>query len=565
MGNFIVEINGLKFEANENDTILEVARRNGIDIPTLCYLKNLNEPASCRVCMVEVEGMKNLVTACSTKVREGMVIKTTTNRVLRARRNAVELLLSNHNKHCLTCQKNTNCALQKLCVKLNCNSEKYAGEVSKFLIDDTNHAISRDDSKCILCGKCIAVCAKRQGCSAITKINRGFDTKIGACFDRPLQDSACIGCGQCTLVCPTGALVMKNNINEVLDILDEDDVIKVAQVAPSVRVSIGEEFGGEIGAFEEGKMVTALKECGFDYVFDVNNGADFTVIEEGNELIQRLTEKKGLPLFTSCCPAWFSYCEKFYPEFVNNLSTAKSPNEMLGSLVKYYFEQQGKKVKIVSVMPCTAKKREVIAHGEIEQSITTRELAKLIKMKNINFNTLQESKFDNPFGEYSGAGLIFGVTGGVTEAALRYAVYKLTGRKQNIIDAVRYSNGVKEVDVSIGEQVIRLAIVHGTANATRVLEAIKSGEKMYDFVEIMACPGGCVNGGGQPLVDYNEISVDEVIKKRSASIYKADGDCKFKESSENESVKKIYEELLHGDHELIHKLLHYIHDGKRLY
>ena len=565
MENFIVEINGLKFEANANDTILDVARRNGIDIPTLCYLKNLNEPASCRVCMVEVEGMKNLVTACSTKVRENMVIETTTNRVLRARRNAVELLLSNHNKHCLTCQKNTNCALQKLCVKLNCNSEKYAGEISKFLIDDTNHAISRDDSKCILCGKCVEVCAKRQGCSAITKINRGFDTKIGACFDRPMQDSACIGCGQCTLVCPTGALVMKNNINEVLDILDEDDVIKVAQVAPSVRVAIGEEFGGEIGAFEEGKMVTALKECGFDYVFDVNNGADFTVIEEGNELIQRLTEKKGLPLFTSCCPAWFSYCEKFYPEFVNNLSTAKSPNEMMGSLVKYYFEQQGKKVKIVSIMPCTAKKREVIAHGEIDQSITTRELAKLIRMKNINFNTLPESKFDNPFGEYSGAGLIFGVTGGVTEAALRYAVYKLTGRKQNVIDAVRYSNGVKEVDVSIGEQIIRLAIVHGTANAPRVLEAIKTGEKMYDFVEIMACPGGCVNGGGQPLVDYNEVSVDEVIKKRSASIYKADGDCKFKESSENESVRKIYEELLHGDHELIHKLLHYIHDGKRVY
>lgn len=565
MENFIVEINGLKFEANANDTILDVARRNGIDIPTLCYLKNLNEPASCRVCMVEVEGMKNLVTACSTKVRENMVIKTTTNKVLRARRNAVELLLSNHNKHCLTCQKNTNCALQKLCVKLNCNSEKYAGEISKFLIDDTNHAISRDDSKCILCGKCVEVCAKRQGCSAITKINRGFDTKIGACFDRPMQDSACIGCGQCTLVCPTGALVMKNNINEVLDILDENDVIKVAQVAPSVRVAIGEEFGGEIGAFEEGKMVTALKECGFDYVFDVNNGADFTVIEEGNELIQRLTEKKGLPLFTSCCPAWFSYCEKFYPEFVNNLSTAKSPNEMMGSLVKYYFEQQGKKVKIVSIMPCTAKKREVIAHGEIDQSITTRELAKLIRMKNINFNTLPESKFDNPFGEYSGAGLIFGVTGGVTEAALRYAVYKLTGRKQDVIDAVRYSNGVKEVDVSIGEQIIRLAIVHGTANAPRVLEAIKTGEKMYDFVEIMACPGGCVNGGGQPLVDYNEVLVDEVIKKRSASIYKADGDCKFKESSENESVRKIYEELLHGDHELIHKLLHYIHDGKRVY
>ncbi len=565
MESFLININGIDCTASEGDTILDVAKRNGIDIPTLCFLKDLNEPASCRVCVVEVEGLRNLVTACTTKVRAGMVVKSTTNRVLRARRNAVELLLSNHNKNCLTCPKSMDCSLQTLSAKLNCNSEKYAGEVSKFLVDDTNHAISRDDSKCILCGKCIAVCAKRQGCSAITKINRGFDTKIGSAFDRPMQDSACIGCGQCTLVCPTGALVMKNNINDCLDILDEKDVIKVAQVAPSVRVAIGEEFGGEIGAFEEGKMVTALKECGFDYVFDVNCGADYTVIEEGNELIQRLTEKKGLPLFTSCCPAWFSYAEKFYPEFVNNLSTAKSPNEMLGSLVKYYFEQQGKKVKIVSVMPCTAKKREVLAHGEIDVSITTRELAKLIKMKNINFNTLPESKFDNPFGEYTGAGLIFGVTGGVTEAALRYAVYKLTGKKQDIIQAVRYNEGVKEVDVSIGEMVIRLAIIHGTANVPKVLEAIKSGERMYDFVEVMACPGGCVNGGGQPLVDYNNTSVEEVIKKRSASIYKADGDCKFKESSENESVKKIYEELLHGDHELIHKLLHYIHDGKRVY
>lgn len=562
---FSVNINGFEYKAHEGETILEVARRNGVDIPTLCFLKNLNEPASCRVCMVEVEGLKNLVAACSTAVREGMIIKTTTNRVLRARRNAIELLLSNHNKNCLTCPKSMKCELQKLSAKFNCNPEKYAGEISKFKVDDTNLAISRDDSKCILCGKCISVCAKRQGCYAITKINRGFDTKIGACFDRPMQESACIGCGQCTLVCPTGALVMRSSLNNVLDILDEKDVIKVAQVAPSVRVAIGEEFGGEIGAFEEGKMVTALKECGFDYVFDVNTGADFTVIEEGNELLQRLTSGEGLPLFTSCCPAWFSYCEKFYPEFVNNLSTAKSPNEMMGSLVKYYFESLGKKVKIVSVMPCTAKKREVVARGEIDESITTRELAQLIKMKNINFNTLAESKFDAPFGEYSGAGLIFGVTGGVTEAALRYAVYKLTGKKQNIIEAVRYSEGVKEVNVSIGERVIRLAIIHGTANVPKVLETIKSGEKMYDFIEVMACPGGCVNGGGQPLVDYNTISVEEVIKKRGSSLYKADGDCKFKESSENESVKKIYSELLKGDHELIHKLLHYTHDGKRVY
>ena len=555
-----VVIDGKEFVADSNETILQVARRNGIEIPTLCYLKGINEPASCRVCVVEVEGMRNLCTSCSTKVRDGMVVKTNSIKVLKARKNAMELLLSNHNKNCLSCPKNLKCEFQKLTEQLHCDPEKYAGEMTECKVDDSNHSIVRDQSKCILCGKCVAVCANRQGCSAITKFNRGFETKIGTAFDRPLQESTCVGCGQCVLVCPTGALTQKNNLNGVLKILEKQDVVKVAQVAPSVRVGIGEEFGSEIGTFAEGKMVTALKQLGFDYVFDVNNGADFTVIEEANELIQKLQAGKGLPLFTSCCPAWFNYCEKFYPEFVGNMSSAKSPNEMIGSLVKYYFEQQGKKVEIVSVMPCTAKKREIIAHGVIDESITTRELAELIRFKGINFNALEDSKFDDPFGEYSGGALIFGVTGGVTEAALRYAVNKLTGKKQDIIEDVRYSGGVKEVTVSVGETPLRLAIVHGLANAPKVLDAIKSGEKVYDFVEIMACPGGCVNGGGQPIVDYNKVSVEEVIAKRSKSIYEADGDCKFRSSEDNESVMKIYKEMLHDDHELIHKLLHYIHD-----
>ncbi len=560
-----VIIDGKKLTADTSETILQVARRNGIEIPTLCYLAGLNEPASCRVCVVEVEGARNLCTACSTKVRKDMVVKTNTIKVLKARKNALELLLSNHNKNCLNCPKNLKCEFQKLCEQFHCDTEKYAGAVSKCEIDDSNLAIVRDASKCILCGKCVAVCAKRQGCSAITKINRGFETKIGTAFDRPMQESTCVGCGQCALVCPTGALTLKSNIPEVLNVLEKQDVIKVAQVAPAVRVSIGEAFGGEIGAFEEGKMVTALKEIGFDYVFDVNNGADFTVIEEAAELIEHIKAGKGLPLFTSCCPAWFNYCEKFYPEFVNNLSTTKSPNEMLGSLVKYYFEEQGKKVEIVSVMPCTAKKREVKAHGVIDVSITTRELAELIKLKGINFNALEESKFDNPFGEYSGGALIFGVTGGVTEAALRYAVYKLTGEKKDIIQDVRYSDGVKEVSVNIGGNSLKLAIIHSLANAPKVLDAIISGEKKYDFVEVMACPGGCVNGGGQNFVDYAKTPVEEVIKKRSASIYKADGDCKFKDSADNKSVAEIYSKMLKGDHELIHKLLHYVHTDKNIY
>ncbi len=558
-------IDNAEYKAKPDETILEVARRNSIDIPTLCFLKGVNEPASCRVCVVEVEGARNLCTACSTKVRDGMIVKTNTKKVIDARRNALELLLSNHNKKCLSCPRNLNCDLQRLTEQFNCDVAKYEGETSKSAIDDSNHAIVRDPSKCILCGKCIAVCSKRQGCHAIGKINRGFETKVGVAFDDVMQNSTCVGCGQCTLVCPTAALTAKSNIEDVLEILDKKDVIKVAQVAPSVRVSIAEAFGAKIGTFAEGKLVSALKKCGFDYVFDVNNGADFTVIEEANELIEKLQTGKGLPLFTSCCPAWFNYLEKFYPEFTNNLSSTKSPNEMLGSLVKYFFEKQGKKVEIVSIMPCTAKKREVIAHGVIDHSLTTRELADMIKLKGINFASLEDGKFDDPFGEYSGAGLIFGVTGGVTEAALRYTVFRLTGKKQDIIEDVRYSEGVKEVTVSIGKTKLNLAIVHGLANAKKVMDAIKLGKKQYHFIEVMACPGGCVNGGGQILVDYNKTPVEEVIKRRSEAIYKADGDCKFKGSNENESVKRVYEKLLKGDRKLIHELLHYVHTDKKFY
>ncbi len=558
-------IDGLEVVADSNQTILEVAKKAKIDIPTLCFLKGINEPASCRICVVEIEGLKKLMTSCTTKVREGMVVKTNSSRVINARKKVMELLLSNHNKNCLNCPKNLKCYFQSLCEKFGVNTEKYAGETSFSLIDDSNHAIVRDDSKCILCGKCISVCAKRQGCSAITKINRGFDTKIGTAFDRPLQESTCVGCGQCVLVCPTGALTQKTEIHEVLDILDEKDIIKVAQVAPAVRVSIGEEFGEPIGSFAEGKMVSALKAIGFDYVFDVNMGADFTVVEEANELIEKLSSGKDLPLFTSCCPAWFNYCEKFYPEYVKNLSSSKSPNEMLGSLVKYFFESQGKKVKIVSIMPCTAKKREILARGTIDKSITTRELAQLIKLKSINFERLDDSKFDDPFGEYTGAGLIFGVTGGVTEAALRYATYKLTGKKQDIIEGVRYCDGVKEVTVDIGGKKVNLAIVHGLANAPKVMDAIVNGSKKFDFVEVMACPGGCVNGGGQPFVDYRLHEVEEVIRKRSASIYEADGNMKFKSTEDNEGVNKIYKDILHNDKELIHKLLHYEHKTGNTY
>ena len=552
-------IDGKKIKVDSNITILEAARKLKIDIPTLCYLKNINEPASCRVCVVEVEGARNLVTACSTKVREGMVVKTNSSKVIRARKTALELLLSNHNKNCLNCPKNLKCDFQKLCEQFHCDSEKYNGATLETVVDDSNHAIVRDMSKCILCGKCVAVCAKLQGCSAITKINRGFETKVGTSFDRCMQNSSCVGCGQCVLVCPTGALTQKNNLSSVLDILDKKDVVKIAQVAPAVRVSIAEEFGGKIGTFAEGKMVSALKACGFDYVFDVNMGADFTIVEEAQELIEHLGSGDKYPLFTSCCPAWFNYVQKNYPALEKNLSSSKSPNEMLASIAKYYFEQQGKKVEIVSVMPCTAKKREIIAHGVLSESITTRELGELVRLKGIDFNSLEESKFDDPFGEYTGGALIFGVTGGVTEAALRYAVHKLTGKKQNIVSEVRNSQGIKEVTVNLGDKKVRLAIVHGLANAKVIMDDIVNGNKEYDFVEVMACPGGCVNGGGQSFVDYKEISATEVAKKRADALYKEDGNMKFKEAGENKGVAKIYKELFKGDHKLIHELLHYEH------
>ena len=552
-----ITIDDKEYLADSNKTILQVAKDNGIEIPTLCYLKDVNEPASCRVCVVEVEGARNLVTSCTTKIRDGMVVRTNSTKVIRARKTALELLLSNHNKNCLNCPKNLKCDFQKLCEQFHCDTEKFAGATSKSEIDDSNHAIVRDLSKCILCGKCVAVCAKKQGCSAITKINRGFDTKIGTAFERDMQNSSCVGCGQCVLVCPTGALTQKNSIDRVLDILDKKDVIKIAQVAPAVRVSIAEEFGGEIGTFAEGKMVSALKEIGFDYVFDVNMGADFTIVEEAQELIDHLAKNKNKPLFTSCCPAWFNYCQKNYPKFEKCISSTKSPNEMLASIVKYYFEQQGKKVEIVSVMPCTAKKREILAHGVLSESITTRELGELIKLKSINFNALEDSQFDDPFGQYTGGALIFGVTGGVTEAALRYAVYKVTGKKQKIVEDVRYSEGVKEVTVNLGKREVRLAIVHGLANAGKVMEDIVSKKKAYDFVEVMACPGGCVNGGGQSFVDYSKVDVAEVIKLRGQALYARDGDMKFKDASENKGVAKVYKDLFKNDHKLIHKLLHY--------
>lgn len=547
-------IDDIAYSARSGQTILDVCKEHNIDIPTLCYLKDLNTPASCRLCIVEWLNNKNrLVTSCSTEVIDGMEISTNSDRVLMARKTNLELLLSNHHKDCEHCFKDGKCSLQKYANEYNCDVEKYSGEKNITPLDDSNPCIIRDDTKCTLCGKCVAVCDKIQSIHAITKTKRGFETTIGTAFDRPLLNSSCVGCGQCTLVCPVGALTENLDISKAEEYLN-GSTKTICLVAPSIRASLSEEFGFPIGTNCEGKMVKALRTLGFDKIYDVNMAADFTIIEESQEFIDRLNNGGKLPMFTSCCPAWVNLVEKEYPEFKDNLSTCKSPNEMLGSLVRLLDKEEN--VKIISIMPCTAKKGEVKKFGNIDISLTTRELAYLIKKHHINFNELNEESFDNPFGEYSGAGVIFGATGGVMEAALRTAYHKLTGEipEPLAFTAVRGTNGIKEAEIKIGNQIISVCVASSLSKAKEVLNLIKTGKKNYHFVEIMACPGGCVNGGGQIAIDNNTYSKQYVSKVRGDVLYNIDKQKDIKLSDQNPSVLTIYENVLTKD--LAHKLLH---------
>ena len=565
-----LKIDDKKVCVPEGTTILEAARQAGIDIPTLCFLKDINEVGDCRMCIVEVEGRKGFATSGIQKVEEGMVVHTHTPNVLEARHVILDLIISNHDKDCLTCTRSGNCELQDLAIKFNVLDIEFPGEKTVHKRDDKSPAIVRDFNKCILCRRCVATCKKIQQIGSIDCINRGFESCISTTYDHSLNDVDCTFCGQCIESCPTGALHEKENINDVWAKLKDPDTYVVVQTAPSIRVALGEEFGMEIGTNVTGKMIAALKRLGFDKVFDTNTGADFTIMEEATELVKRLRNNDNLPMTTSCCPAWVKYTEMFYPENIPHLSSCKSPHQMLGAVIKSYFADKNhidpSKIYVVSVMPCIAKKYErqreelkVNGISDVDAVITTRELARMIKQANIDFPKLEDEEFDNPMGEATGAGAIFGTTGGVMEAALRAAYELITGEElQNVeFEQVRGAKGIKKATVQMGDKEVRVAVAHGLGNAKKIMEEIKSGKADYQFVEVMACPGGCIMGGGQPIKNSKTRATVDVRRKRAEAMYSIDERSTIRKSQDNPILKAIYKEYIgqpgeHRAHELLH-------------
>ena len=561
-------IDGKEISVKEGTTILQAALQNGIDIPTLCFLKEINEVGDCRMCIVEVEGRRGFATSCIQTVEEGMVVHTHTPNVLEARRTVLDLIISNHAKDCLTCTRSGNCELQALATKFNVLHVEYPGEMTKHKIDDKSPALVRDFNKCILCRRCVATCKNVQGIGAIDCINRGFESCISTVGDHSLNDVNCTFCGQCIEACPTGALHEKESLKEVWARLKDPNTYVVAQTAPSIRVALGEEFGMDIGTNVEGKMVTALKRLGFDKVFDTNTGADFTIMEEANEFVERFKEGNELPMMTSCCPGWVRYIEENYPELLPHLSSCKSPHQMFGALIKSYYAKKENidpsKIYVVSVMPCVAKKFEAIrpemqTQGlyDVDSVITTRELSRMIKQANIEFTKLEDSKFDDPMGEATGAGAIFGTTGGVMEAATLDRIK---------FEAVRGGKGIKKASVNIAGKEIKVVAASGLKNARTILEEIKTGKADYQFVEIMACPGGCIMGGGQPIKSAKPRSEVDVRKLRASALYSIDEKSTIRKSHENPVLKKIYKDYLgNPGGELAHKLLHTHYEKREKY
>ncbi|WP_367924077.1 NADH-dependent [FeFe] hydrogenase, group A6 [uncultured Ruthenibacterium sp.] len=567
-----IKINGVSYEVAAGSTILEAAHSVGIEIPTLCYLKEINEIGACRICVVEVKGARSLVTACVYPVNEGMEIVTNSEKVMASRRTNLELLLSTHDQNCLSCVRSTDCELQKLCRDYGVDGRRFTGSQEHYDIDDSAPHMIRDNNKCILCRRCVAACKANQAVGVIGPTERGFATHIACAFEAPLGESPCVSCGQCITVCPTGALTEKDDTDKVWEALHDPNKHVVVQPAPSVRATLGECFGMPIGTNVEGKMVAALRRLGFDGVFDTDTAADFTIMEEATEFVHRVKNGGALPLITSCSPGWVKFCETYYPDMIPNLSSCKSPQQMFGALTKTYYAQKmgldPHDIVCVSVMPCTAKKFEIgrddmSAAGDgipdVDISITTRELGRMIQRAGIQFQQLPDEDFDPALGESTGASVIFGATGGVMEAALRTAVELVTGESAPAVDykEVRGTAGIKEATYEVGGLKLNVCVASGLSNCDQVLKAVKSGEKHYDFIEFMACPGGCVNGGGQPTQPASVRNFVDLRGLRAKALYDEDAAKAVRKSHENSLLKKVYADYLgEPGGEKAHHILH---------